>query len=341
MINTLQHVGVGVTDIDRSSEFYRKTLQFGVPLNGTEGEIEELIPMFGSAPRMRITNAFNAAGGASIELFQHMGTPPRRSKDLTWGSTGFLELGIEVRDLERVCDRMKHRGVEFLTGVIRMWSGNGTVWRYAYFKDPDGLPVQLLDLGSDSRSKAGGFTLCGVNHVGIGVEDIERSTDFYRNAMGFDRVAFSGEMTASDAGPVMPCPGNLDVVMLERSSGSTARFSSFTGGMIKLVCCKDGEHEAVFAGRRFGDVGLVEIGLDVDCVESAYRRAMEAGARELVPPTRFSWKLGPCGTLAYIEDPDGNVIELVKLKSVFGIPARLVDLLVIRPLRTMSRLHLI
>ena len=45
MINTLQHVGIGVRDIDRSHGFYRRHLNFSITLNNDELDMWELEPM--------------------------------------------------------------------------------------------------------------------------------------------------------------------------------------------------------------------------------------------------------------------------------------------------------
>jgi catechol 2,3-dioxygenase-like lactoylglutathione lyase family enzyme len=111
--------------------------------------------------------------------------------------------------------------------------------------------------------------------------------------------------------------------------------------MVKLFHCGGHGGERVFEGRRFGDPGLVEIGLDVDDAPAALRRAMGAGAGEVVPPTDFDWGFGPRGTLVYISDPEGNVVEFVELKSVFKLSPGALNWVVARPGRMLARLRIL
>ncbi|MEW6553731.1 MAG: VOC family protein [Actinomycetota bacterium] len=340
MINSLQHVGVGVTDVDRSYEFYHRHLRFKMKLSELEDDIEELVPMFGRRPRMRILNALNAYGGATLELFQHVDTPPRtKPSPPSWGDTGYLELGVEVKGLEKVFGVMEKAGVDMLTDIHELKTATGATWRYAYLKDPDGLPIQLIDL-DDARSDQGPGLVCGIVHVGLGVSDLERAQAFY-GVLGFDEELCHGQDVAGELEPVMPGPDGLEVVYLGRSAGSTARLVSFTGGMVKLFHCGGRSGERVFEGRRFGDPGLVEIGLDVDDAAAASERATGAGGREVVPPTDFDWGFGPRGTLVYIGDPEGNVVEFVRLKSVFKLSPGALNWVVARPGRLLARMHIL
>ncbi|MBN2027173.1 MAG: VOC family protein [Actinobacteria bacterium] len=340
MINSLQHVGVGVTDVDRSYEFYRRHLRFKIKLSELEDDVEELVPMFGRRPRMRILNALNAYGGATLELFRHIDTPPRiKPTPASWGDSGYLELGVEVKGLGKIYGGMEKAGVDMLTGIHELKTAAGSTWRYAYIKDPDGLPIQLIDL-SVARADQGPGLVCGIVHVGLGVLDLERARAFY-GVLGFDEELYHGRDVAGELEPVMSSPGELEVVYLGRKAGSTARLVSFTGGMVKLLHSNGRGSERVFKGRRFGDPGLAEIGLDVDDAAAALKKAMGAGAAEVVPPTDFNWGFGPRGTLVYISDPEGNVVEFVKLKSVFKLPPGALNWVVARPGRMLARLRIL
>lgn len=140
---------------------------------------------------------------------------------------------------------------------------------------------------------------------------------------------------------VMPSPGPVQAILLARSKGSTSRLSSLDGGLIKLFHCDCKNRPGIFKGRRFGDPGLTEIAFDVNDIGAAYEQALNYGAKSLVPPTQFDWGFGPRGSLAYVSDHNGSVIELVELKSLFKMPPALLDLFVIRPTRWLSRIGIL
>ena len=342
MINTLQHVGIGVKDIDNSYEFYRKHLGFRIKLSESEYDIWELESMFGRKPRMRIHNSSNPYGGPSLELFQHIDTSPmERSGTPSWADRGMLELGIEVRGLKKLYQKMESKGVNFLSEIRKLDVNSGKNWLYVYLKDQEGQLIQLLEMDDKDSIGSRKAKVRGINHVGIGVSDIERSISFYSGVLGFDKTIYRGKSEASLMSQVMPSHGELEVVILARSAGSTAQLSSFNGGMIKLIHSKNSMGSHIFEGRRFGDPGLTEIAFDVDGIHDVYKMVIENGAKPLVPPTEFDWGFGPRGALAYIEDTEGNVIELVELKSLFKLPPTVLDWLVVRPLRLLSKLNIL
>ena len=81
------------------------------------------------------------------------------------------------------------------------------------------------------------------------------------------------------------------------------------------------------------------MGAETD-VWGEFQRLTAAGARPLVPPVNFDWGFGPRGTLAYLADPDGVVIELVDLARMFWLSPRWLDRLVVRPARFLSQVPL-
>ena len=66
MIEAFQHVGIGVTDIDRSYHFYKNILGFSVKLNDHEEDMEQMVSIIGSLCRMRVIMAMNLSGGGAV-----------------------------------------------------------------------------------------------------------------------------------------------------------------------------------------------------------------------------------------------------------------------------------
>jgi catechol 2,3-dioxygenase-like lactoylglutathione lyase family enzyme len=50
-------------------------------------------------------------------------------------------------DIESDCRRLQAAGVEFHTGPRTVSDPDRPVWRWCYFRDPDGICVELVESG--------------------------------------------------------------------------------------------------------------------------------------------------------------------------------------------------
>ena len=66
VIHTINHIGIGVKDIDQAYPFYHRYLNFSFKLNDDENALCELEPMFDRQPRMRMRNVMNPQGGPGL-----------------------------------------------------------------------------------------------------------------------------------------------------------------------------------------------------------------------------------------------------------------------------------
>lgn len=333
MIEAFQHVGIGVEDIERSYHFYRKVLGFSVKLNDHEEEMEEMIQITGSLCTMRVIMAMNLSGGAAVELVQHTSSEPRPMKrGSTWGDLGYLATGVRVNGLEEVVSSLKGKGVEFETDTLTFELPKGGTWSSAFIADPDGLLVELLETAelrvARSKPRIGGFS-----HVTIGVSDMERSIRFYGDILGFDVVMFDRQVPPDELAAVTGGKA-CRMVMLKRSRKSRSKLP-LEGGMIQLVHTPGHQGKPLFAGRRWGDVGIMEFALDVDDVRGTYEEVVGAGAQPFCEPTRIDMGWGTVGTFAYVKDPDGSIVEMVEVERMGYLPP-----LVLSPiLRSVLRLR--
>jgi catechol 2,3-dioxygenase-like lactoylglutathione lyase family enzyme len=109
-VATLNHVTLNVSSVDRSSEFYQKL--FGIPVVS------------------RQENGVNLGTGPSFLGLYRIDGPP---------AIHHFCLGVEGFDADKVLKTLQDHGI---TGSIRM---RGEV-KELYFRDPDGIQVQLQDV---------------------------------------------------------------------------------------------------------------------------------------------------------------------------------------------------
>ena len=142
----------------------------------------------------------------------------------------------------------------------------------------------------------------GVDHVGVGVADMEEATAFY-SRVGFSDVRF-------DWTGVVPGPDRRARVVMLANPGSTPVGS----GSIKLVQVLDGDGTPPAPrGGGWGELGISEICLHARGVWDVHHSLVEAGAQSLMEP--LSASVTPTDVsldIAYVADPWGGKLELIE-----------------------------
>ena len=335
MIKGFQHIGLGVSDIERSSAFYRKTLGFRLKINDHEEEMHQMVPVIGELCRMRVIMAINLSGGAAIELVQHTGSKPLPLPEARWGDIGFLAMGVKAYRLDEVVRILKERGADFVTPIMDVEAGGGETWRSAFIRDPDGLPVELLET-AELRKAGGKPRTGGFSHVAIGVSDMEKAVPFYRDILGYDSMVFDRDEHPEGLEEVTGGVRHRSV-MLKRSRVPRGGLP-VEGGMVMLVQARGLEVKPLFEGRRWGDVGIMEMALDVERIHQAYAEAVKGGAAEFCEPTYMDMGSGSVGYFSYVKDPDGNTVELVEVLKLGFLPPALIAPLLSGALKIRARL---
>ncbi len=191
-------VGMVVSDMDRSVDFYSKVLSFektsDVEVFGAD--YEHLEGLFGV--RMRIVRM--KLGDEFIELTEFLtpqGRPVRadsRSND-RW----FQHIAIIASDMDRAYqvlreNKAKHAstGPQLLPAYIKDASGI----RAFYFRDPDNHSLEILEFPADKGDPKwhtpSDKLFLGIDHTAIVVSDTDASLNFYRNTLGM-RIAGQSE----------------------------------------------------------------------------------------------------------------------------------------------------
>ena len=148
MITSILHVGVTVTDIDRSIAFYRDTL--GLSFQGEltmEGDTtDKLFGRENCRARVAYLNGSSHIEAPPVELIQFTSEQAQvREADLF--STSISEICFSTDDLWREYHRLCELGVEFLSEPQEFdftKDGFGKS-RAVYFKDPDGIILELIE----------------------------------------------------------------------------------------------------------------------------------------------------------------------------------------------------
>ncbi len=189
-VQAVDAIGMTVSDMDRSIEFYSRVLTFekvsDVEVWGDA--FEHLQGVFGL--RMRVVRM--RLGDEFIELTEYLAPRGRpipadsRSND-RW----FQHIAIIVSDMDRAYAWLRQHKVQHASpGPERLpdWNKNAAGIRAFYFKDPDGHNLEILQFPSDKGDpkwhRPTDRMFRGIDHTAIVVSDTDTSLKFYRDILG-------------------------------------------------------------------------------------------------------------------------------------------------------------
>ena len=150
MITGLHHGNIVVSDIERSKKFYTQILGLQIVM---ETEINESEFARGvGIPGTIVRGVFLAVPNTPtvIEMFQYVAPcqsvpvcPNALPSDI-----GIGHLCFQVDDIEAVYRKLKEKGVPFVSSPVTLPDTHKDVGgvRFCYFKDPDGILLELLAL---------------------------------------------------------------------------------------------------------------------------------------------------------------------------------------------------
>jgi catechol 2,3-dioxygenase-like lactoylglutathione lyase family enzyme len=139
------HLVVGVTDMDRALAFYRDVLGMEVIFETLiSGEPFDAVLHAKRKQEGRVVGGL--LGGLMVELLS-LGAKPAEDKPARRGITGIHNVSLSVTDLNDTHRRIIDAGYPpeqepFEIGGVRMF----------FVKDPDGTPVEFIELPNGARS---------------------------------------------------------------------------------------------------------------------------------------------------------------------------------------------
>jgi catechol 2,3-dioxygenase-like lactoylglutathione lyase family enzyme len=197
LVEQVGAIGMTVSDMDASIDFYSKVLSFekvsDVELTGED--YERLEGVFGL--RMRVVKM--RLGEEFIELTEYLAPKGRpvpvdsRSND-RW----FQHIAIITSDMDKAYALLRQNKVEHAsTGPQRLpdWNKNAGGIKAFYFRDPDKHWLEILQFPEgkgDAKWQRKDRLFLGIDHTAIVVGNTEASLKFYRDVLGL-RIAGTSE----------------------------------------------------------------------------------------------------------------------------------------------------
>jgi catechol 2,3-dioxygenase-like lactoylglutathione lyase family enzyme len=303
-------VGMTVSDMDRSIEFYSNVLTFekvsDVEVWGTE--YERLQGVFGL--RMRVVRM--RLGEEFIELTEYLAPQGRPSPvDSRSHDRWFQHIAIIVSDMDEAYRRLRaHKVRHASSGPQRLpdWNPHAGGIQAFYFKDPDGHALEILQFppgrGDSKWHRVTEKLFLGIDHTAIVVSDTDASLKFYRDLLGMTVVGHS-ENYGTEQEHLNNVPGaRLHITALRAAAGPGIEF-------LEYVTPRDGRPRP--SDARANDLIHWQTMLITPDAERARLELIAAHASFISPRETaiLDGKLGFKKGLI-VQDPDGHAVEIAE-----------------------------
>jgi tRNA(Arg) A34 adenosine deaminase TadA/catechol 2,3-dioxygenase-like lactoylglutathione lyase family enzyme len=156
-LDGIHHLSFTVTDLERTVDFYQNVL--GMRLVGRKHrQAADLgAALFGDgAPEdsgAEILIADMELGGTRVEFIQYV-EPATKPYPGDPSVAGSAHIAILTQDIESEFRRLQAAGVRFHTPVRIVRDRGRPLWRWCYFRDPDGICVELVESGETAEDEA-------------------------------------------------------------------------------------------------------------------------------------------------------------------------------------------
>ncbi|HEY1282038.1 MAG TPA: VOC family protein [Acidimicrobiales bacterium] len=145
-MKAVHHVGITVKDLDASIRFYHDVLGLefaNEPSPWFEGEeLSRGVGVSGAALRQ----VSLLVGDTTLELLEYRSPPSETDRPLGSHSLGASHVAFFVDDIEATKAELEGKGIDFYSDVNVVDEGVLAGWRWAYFEDPDGYPLELVEV---------------------------------------------------------------------------------------------------------------------------------------------------------------------------------------------------
>ncbi|HEU4870762.1 MAG TPA: VOC family protein [Pyrinomonadaceae bacterium] len=303
-------IGMTVSDMDKSVEFYSKVLSFEKvsDVEVTGEDYERLQGVFGL--RMRVVRM--KLGDEFIELTEYLSPKGRpvpidsRSND-RW----FQHIAIITSDMDQAYALLRQHKVEHAsTGPQRLpdWNKNAGGIKAFYFRDPDRHWLEILQFPAgkgDQRWQKNDKLFLGIDHTAIVVGDTEASLKFYRDALGL-RVAGASENYGTEQ-------EHLNNVFGARLRITSLRAASGGPGIEFLEYLAPNDGRPLPADARASDLFHWQTTLIVNTADSFAKRLLAENGSFVSPGVvKLSEKHLDFSKGLLARDPDGHVMALIE-----------------------------
>ena len=313
LITGIQQVGIGVEDADHAKYLYRDLFGMDVLVFDDVAEASLMTRYTGNEiHHRRAILSLNMQGGGGFEIWQFKKRKPCKSADLpTIGDLGIFAIKLKSADIQKAYEYLAAQPGVQISVIYHLPDERKALW----FIDPYGNRFQVIempDLFKKTRHICG-----GVIGAVIGVSNMDKAVDFYKNLLGIHKEIYHISTTEKDILLNNSTEQSVHKVLLTKDAGVTGAFSKLLGHIVlELVKSTNRQPQKIYHQRYWGDCGFIHHCFDVLNMNLLKEKAIASGYSFTVD-SADSFSMGAsAGRFCYVEDPDGTLIELVETHKV-------------------------
>lgn len=314
IISGIQQVGVGTVDFRKSWNWYIEMFGIDVRILEDDTVAERMLPYTGGKPWKRhACIAVNLQGGGGFEIWQYSERKPSQCPfAVSAGDLGIFAAKLNCRDVQAFHKELTAKWKDCTAPELLP---DGTPCFYV--KDLYGNIFQIVEnkrVFIEQNRLTGGMA-----GAVIGVTDMDASVKFYKEVLGYDIVKcdVTGPFSRHDVIPESDKKCRRVILAAPKRNGAFADL--FGDSTIELVQALEYTPRKIYEGRYWGDPGFIQVCFDVAGMDAMKKFCAEKGHPFTVDscPDGEVFDMGDAsGRFAYIEDPDGTLIELVETGKV-------------------------
>jgi len=318
LIGGIQQIGIGVSNLKESWKWYKETFGMDIKIFEEEAVAELMLPYTGGKPRMRhAALAMSLMGGGGFEIWQYVGRDPKPpAKNVLAGDLGIFAAKIKSLDVKAAYQSFQQKKLN-VNGLAKDPAGRDNF----FIQDPYTNFFQIVDSETWFKIERRKFTGAAYGAI-IGVSDIDKSLTLYSDILGYDKVICDKEGVFDDFRSVPGGKNRFRRVQLSLSKAPRGFLSRFLGpSEIELIQVLDRKPDKIFTGRYWGDLGFIHLCYDIQGMKVLREECKQKGfpftVDSDVNPEGNSFDMGEAaGHFAYVEDPDGTLIEFVETHKI-------------------------
>ncbi len=314
LISGIQQIGVGTTDFRKSWNWYIEMFGANIRILEDDTVAERMLPYTGGKPWKRhACIAMNLQGGGGFEIWQYSNRKPEPCPfTISVGDLGIFAAKINCRDVEAFHKELSSKWSNCTE--VETLPDNSPCF---YIKDLFGNIFQIVEnknIFIEQHRLTGGMA-----GAVIGVTDIDKSIKFYKEVLGYTILKCDTTGIFSKHNFMPGADKRCRRVILAAPKRKGAFAGIFGDSTIELVQALETVPRKIYEGRYWGDPGFIQICFDVTGMDNLKKFCAEKGHPFTVDscPNGEVFDMGDAsGRFAYIEDPDGTLVELVETGKI-------------------------
>jgi len=158
-IGGVEYVGIGVSHLKESIDFYSNILGYDDIIYTYEGNCPEWDTILGKGRKIKRALLRKSSkphglfrhflGGGMIELIEVEGNKKKHNYEKrNWGDIGFMEVCFDVSNINETLEELTKNGAKVIIPPHTQYMGLNTNATFSYIKDPDGSMLEFADIAS-------------------------------------------------------------------------------------------------------------------------------------------------------------------------------------------------